>query len=240
MEWVNVVHILAIGLNYTTAPVGIREKMTFAEESLPQALQQLKNTKSILECVIISTCNRTEIYAVTDQMHTGRHYVRSFMEQWFGVSRSYLDPFLYIHEEDRAITHLFQVVCGLNSMVVGETQILGQVKNAFSLAFEQGATGTVFNMLFKQAVTLGKRAHTETSIGEHAVSVSYAAIELGKKIFGSFRNKKVLIVGAGKMSELAVKHLHSNGAAHLSVVNRTYERAEELAARFKGTPHAWE
>jgi glutamyl-tRNA reductase len=230
-------HILTIGLNYKTAPVAVREKMTFVDSTVPDALQQLKQTKSILECVILATCNRTEIYAVVDQLHTGRHFIRTFLEKWFGVSREYINDYVYIHEDDEAIQHLFRVTCGLNSMVIGETQILGQVKDAFSLAMEEHTTGTIFNMLFKQAVTLGKRAHAETSIGENAVSVSYAAIELGKKIFGQFQDKNVLIIGAGKMSELAVKHLHSNGAPCVYVVNRTYSRAQELAEKFHGTAH---
>lgn len=233
-------HILSVGLNFKTAPVEVRERITFAEEALPRALQQLKNTKSILECVIVATCNRTEIYAVVDQLHTGRHFIRAFMEQWFNISRDDLDEHLYIHEDDGAVSHLFRVTCGLNSMVIGETQILGQIKDAFQLAIEQRTTGTIFNMLFKQAVTLGKRAHSETSIGENAVSISYAAIELGKKIFGQFHDKSVLIIGAGKMSELAVKHLHANGAPTVYVVNRTLSRAEELAAKFHGEAYPFD
>ncbi|MGV2806770.1 glutamyl-tRNA reductase, partial [Clostridium perfringens] len=128
---------------------------------------------------------------------------------------------LYIYEDEQAISHLFKVTCGLDSMVIGETQILGQVRNAFLTSQQQNATGTWFNMLFKQAVTLGKRAHSETSIGESAVSVSYAAVELGKRIFGTFNDKKVMILGAGKMSELTVKHLYANGAAEVFVANRT-------------------
>jgi glutamyl-tRNA reductase len=233
-------HILAVGLNFKTAPVAVREKVTFAESTLPEALQQLKQTKSILECVILATCNRTEVYAVVDQLHTGRHFIRAFMEKWFGVSREFLDAHLYIQENDDAIAHLFRVTCGLNSMVIGETQILGQMKEAFALAAQNDATGTIFNMLFKQAVTLGKRAHAETSIGENAVSVSYAAIELGKKIFGQFDDKSVLIIGAGKMSELAAKHLHANGAPNVYVINRTFSRAEELAVKFQGSAYPFE
>jgi glutamyl-tRNA reductase len=233
-------HILAVGINFKTAPVAVREKVTFVESTLPEALQQLKDTKSILECVILATCNRTEIYAVVDQLHTGRHFIRTFLEKWFGVSREYLDAYRYVHEDDDAIAHLFRVTCGLDSMVIGETQILGQIKDAFALALQNEATGTIFNMLFKQAVTLGKRAHAETSIGENAVSISYAAIELGKKIFGRFNDKSVLIIGAGKMSELAVKHLHASGAPTVYVVNRTYARAQELAVKFQGAAFPFE
>ncbi|WP_026074240.1 glutamyl-tRNA reductase [Brevibacillus massiliensis] len=226
--------ILLLGLNYKTAPVEIREKFTFNDDSTPRALHLLSQTKSVVESVILGTCNRTEIYVICDQLHTGRFYTRNFLAEWFGVDKEAIQPHLYIKENDEAIEHLFRVTCGLDSMVMGETQILGQVRDAFLLAQQNGTTGTVFNTLFKQAVTLAKRAHTETAIGQNAVSVSYAAIELGKKIFGSFQGKEVLIIGAGKMSELAAKHLHSNGVSRVRVANRTLERAAQLAEKFHG------
>ncbi|PJN61037.1 Glutamyl-tRNA reductase [Paenibacillus sp. GM1FR] len=229
-------HIVVVGLNYRTAPVEVRERFTFAEKDLSEALQQLKLTKSVLEGVIVTTCNRTELYVVVDRLHMCGYFIRTFMEQWFNVPREEFTQHLYIYEDDQAMRHLFRVICGLDSMVIGETQILGQVKQAFLKAQEEKSTGTWFNMLFKQAVTLGKRAHSETSIGESAVSVSYAAVELGKRIFGMFTDKKVLILGAGKMSELTVKHLYANGASEVIVANRTLARAEELAAKFRGTP----
>lgn len=227
-------HILVVGLNYRTAPVEIREQFTLAAEQLPAALKELKETKSIMECVVVSTCNRTEIYAVVDRIHMCNHYIRGFIEKWFGVSREQFTRHLYMYEHQQAIEHLFRVTCSLDSMVIGETQILGQVKDAFLLAQEVKATGTLFNMLFKQAITLAKRAHSETAIGENPVSISYAAVELGKRIFGSFANKTVMIIGAGKMSELTAKHLHSNGAERILVTNRTHERAIELADKFQG------
>ncbi|WP_126427968.1 glutamyl-tRNA reductase [Brevibacillus marinus] len=226
--------ILVLGLNYKTAPVEIREKFTFQDDSTPRALHLLSQTKSVVECVILGTCNRTEIYVVCDQLHTGRFYTRNFLAEWFGVERESFQEYLYIKENSEAIEHLFRVTCGLDSMVMGETQILGQVRNAFFLAREQKTTGTIFNTLFQQAITLAKRAHTETGIGQNAVSVSYAAIELGKKIFGSYRDKAVLILGAGKMSELTAKHLHANGVARVRVANRTLERAQQLARKFQG------
>ncbi|RNB90529.1 glutamyl-tRNA reductase [Brevibacillus fluminis] len=226
--------ILLVGLNYKTAPVEIREKFTFNDDSTPRALHLLSQTKSIVESVIIGTCNRTEIYVVCDQLHTGRFYTRNFLADWFGIDKEQFQPYLYIKENEEAIEHLFNVACGLDSMVMGETQILGQVRSAFMLAQEHKVTGTVFNTLFRQAVTLAKRAHTETGINENAVSVSYAAIELGKKIFGSFHDKQVLILGAGKMSELTAKHLSANGVNKVCVANRTIERARLLAEKFKG------
>lgn len=228
-------NILVIGLNYKTAPVEIRERFAFKEEEKQQAVKTLRTSKSIQECVIVGTCNRTEVYAVVDQPHTGRHYVKSFLSDWFGIEKEQFIDYLYIKEDDEALRHLFRVVCGLDSMVLGETQILGQVRNAFLQSQECKATGTVFNNLFKQAITLAKRAHSETDIGKNAVSVSYAAVELGKKIFGYFEKKTVVILGAGKMGELTGKHLHSNGVNEVIVVNRTYERAKDLADKFNGT-----
>ncbi|MCM3568373.1 glutamyl-tRNA reductase [Neobacillus mesonae] len=227
-------HILVIGLNYKTAPVEIRERLTFNETDLVDAMNQLKNKKSILENVILSTCNRTEIYAVVDQLHTGRYYIKEFLANWFGLEQKEFSPFLFIYEDDGAVDHLFNVTCGLNSMVLGETQILGQVRTSFMTAQEQGTTGSVFNHLFKQAVTIAKKAHSETEIGANAVSVSYAAVELAKKIFGSLANKHVVIFGAGKMGELAVQNLHGGGIGKVTVINRTYEKAQDLASRFDG------
>ncbi|WP_071460286.1 glutamyl-tRNA reductase [Bacillus massilinigeriensis] len=227
-------HVIVVGLNYQTAPVEIREKLTFNTANLAEAMVSLQKKKSILENVILSTCNRTEIYAVVDQLHTGRYYIKEFLAQWFGLEQDQFSPFLFIYEHDGAVEHLFKVSCGLNSMILGETQILGQVRSSFLLAQESGTTGTVFNHLFKQAVTLAKRAHSETEIGANAVSVSYAAVELARKIFGSLDSKHILVLGAGKMGELAIQNLHANGAKKVTVINRTFKKAEDLASRFHG------
>ncbi len=227
-------HIVVVGLNYKTAPVEIRERLTFDSSALGEAMSQLQKKKSILENIIISTCNRTEIYAVVDQLHTGRYYIKEFLSEWFKIDQAEFSPYIFIYEQDGAMNHLFQVACGLNSMVVGETQILGQVRASFLEAQAIESSGTVFNQLFKQAVTLAKKAHTETDIGANAVSVSYAAVELAKKIFGTLDNKNVLILGAGKMGELAIQNLYSNGAKNVTVINRTFEKAQSLADRFEG------
>jgi glutamyl-tRNA reductase len=227
-------HTLVIGLNFKTAPVEIRERLSFNEADLADAIKKLNTKKSILENIILSTCNRTEIYAVVDQLHTGRYYIKEFLSEWFGLEQKEFSPFLFVYEDDGAIDHLFNVTCGLNSMVLGETQILGQVRTSFMLAQQEGTTGTVFNQLFKQAITLAKRAHSETDIGANAVSISYAAVELAKKIFGSLANKHVLIFGAGKMGELAAQNLHGNGVKKVTVINRTFEKAQDLANRFSG------
>lgn len=227
-------HTLVVGLNYKTAPVEIREKLSFIESELPKAMAALKKEKSILEDVIVSTCNRTEIYAVVDQLHTGRYYIKQFLAKWFEIPVDQFDEHLYIREDDDSLHHLFRVTSGIDSMVLGETQILGQVKKSFLDAQEVGTTGTIYNQLFKQAVTFAKRAHNETTINENAVSVSYAAVELAKKIFGTLKNKHVAILGAGKMGELAIQNLYGNGVGKVTVVNRTFEKAEKLASKFNG------
>ncbi|MCM3619344.1 glutamyl-tRNA reductase [Sutcliffiella horikoshii] len=227
-------HIIVVGVNYKTAPVEIREKLTFNPTDLNKAMVALKDRKSILENIIVSTCNRTEVYAVVDQLHTGRYYIKAFLADWFGLDKEEFSPYLNIYENDGAIEHLYRVSCGLDSMVLGETQILGQIRTSFLSAQEHQTVGTIFNQLFKQAITVAKRAHSETEIGSNAVSVSYAAVELAKKIFGDLTNKHVLILGAGKMGELAVQNLHSNGVKKVTVINRTLEKATSLANRFAG------
>lgn len=227
-------HIITVGLNYKTAPVEIRERLSFQEDTLAAAMTELQKQKSVLENVIVSTCNRTEIYAVVDQLHTGRYYIKEFLSKWFHIPQAEFSPFLFIYEQEAAVEHLFRVSAGLNSMVLGETQILGQVRTSFLQSQEIGATGTVFNHLFKQAVTLAKRAHAETDIGANAVSVSYAAVELAKKIFGHLSGRHILVLGAGKMGELAIQNLHGSGATKVTVINRTFEKAQALAGRFDG------
>ncbi len=227
-------HIIVVGLNYRTAPVEIRERLTFNEANIGDAMETLRSKKSILENVILSTCNRTEIFAVVDQLHTGRYYIKEFLSEWFQLPQEEFTPYLFIYEQDGAVEHLFKVTCGLNSMVLGETQILGQVRSSFLFAQTKNTTGTVFNQLFKQAITVAKRGHSETDIGANAVSVSYAAVELAKKIFGSLDQKHVLIFGAGKMGELAIQNLHANGVSKVTVINRTFEKAQGLASRFAG------
>ncbi|MRX74225.1 glutamyl-tRNA reductase [Bacillus lacus] len=228
-------HILVVGVNHRTAPVEIREKLSFNGDDIGGAMTALKHQKSILENIIVSTCNRTEIYAVVDQLHTGRYYTKAFLADWFGIEKEDFSPFLTFYENDGAVEHLFRVACGLDSMILGETQILGQIRSSFLLAQEEETIGTVFNHLFKQAVTVAKKGHSETDIGANAVSVSYAAVELAKKIFGDLSSREVLILGAGKMGELAVQNLHGSGAQKVTVLNRTVEKAQNLASKFNGT-----
>lgn len=228
-------HTIVVGLNYKTAPVEVREKFSITEEALAEAMRALQNEKSILENVIVSTCNRTEVYAVVDQLHTGRHYIKQFLANWFNMPVAEFENHLYIRENDQSMQHLFKVTSGIDSMVLGETQILGQVKHNFLEAQQIGTTGTLFNRLFKQSVTFAKKAHGETAIGENAVSVSYAAVELAKKIFNTLDKTHVAILGAGKMGELAMENLYGSGVGKVTVVNRTMEKAETLADKFQGT-----
>jgi len=227
-------HTIVVGLNYKTATVEIREKLSFIESELPTAMEELKKQKSVLENIIVSTCNRTEIYAVVDQLNDGKYFIKQFLTNWFRIPIEQFEDHLFIYEDDASLKHLFKVITGIDSMVLGETQILGQVKKSFLQAQELGATGTIFNKLFKQAVTFAKRAHSETAIGENAVSVSYAAVELAKKIFGSLKNKHVAILGAGKMGELAIQNLYGSGVSKVTVINRTFEKAQTLASKFEG------
>ncbi|MET3682560.1 glutamyl-tRNA reductase [Alkalibacillus flavidus] len=227
-------HFVALSMNYRTAPVDIRENLAFSDDQLSEAMQQLNAQKSILENVIVSTCNRTELYVVADQLHTGRYYVKKFLADWFEMDVDYMANFIEVKEDDEAIEHLFNVAAGLDSMVLGETQILGQVKSAFQRAQDEEASGLMFNQLFKQAITNAKQAHKETGIGQNAVSISYAAVELSKTIFDNLKNQHVVILGAGKMGELAVQNLHGSGVENITVVNRTIEKAEEVAAKFSG------
>ncbi|MCQ6281208.1 glutamyl-tRNA reductase [Bacillus sp. EB600] len=227
-------NIIVTGLNYKTASVQIRERFAFNKKMLLRAIQTLQSRNGIQECVIVGTCNRTEIYSVVDQINTGRNSIIAFLAKWFNTEESELENIIYVKENDEAIRHLFRVTCGLDSLVIGETQILGQVKDAFIQSLQLKATDKIFNRLFKQSITLAKYVHTNTEIGQQPVSVSYAAVELGKKILNNISDKTVVILGAGKISELTAKHLYSNGVEKILVVNRTYGHAMELAERFNG------
>jgi len=233
-------NVIVVGLNHETAPVDIREQFTVSESDLPRVLVDLQQRKSILECVVLSTCNRTEIYAVVDKLERTKHYIYGFMEDTFSVTREQFIPYLYVHEEREAVKHLFRVTSGLDSMIIGETQILGQVKQAFFTAQQVGTTGTWFNKLFKEAITVAKRAHRETAIAEHPVSIAYAAVEWAKQQLGTLANKRALVIGAGKMSALSIKHLQASGIKEMYIVNRTFERASRLASQLGGQAYAIE
>jgi len=232
-------HTLLIGVNHTTAPIAVREKFALSAQQLPDALIRLQQMKSVLECVVVSTCNRMEVYAVVDKIERGRDYVRRFVQTYFHASDKLLDEHSYTLEGEAVIQHLFRVTCGLDSMVLGETQILGQVRDHFTIALENGTTGVLFNKLFKEAITVAKRAHAETGIADHPVSVGYAAVELARQMFGDFHNKQIVMIGAGKMADLTVKHLLSNGANRFAIVNRTYDKALQLAESCRGQAYSF-
>lgn len=225
--------ILTMGLNHHTAPIDIREKLVFKETEEEMALVTLLQEKSILENVIISTCNRTEIVAVVDQLHTGRYYLKRFMANWFQMDMEKLEPYLFFYEENVAVNHLYNVTAGLDSLVLGETQILGQVKHAFEVAKNTQTTGTLLNKLFREVVTFAKKVHHFTKINENAVSVSYAAVEVAKKLYGTLENKKIVLIGAGEMSELALQNLAGSGIQDITVINRTKTKGETLANQFQ-------
>jgi glutamyl-tRNA reductase len=226
--------IAVVGLNHRTAPVEVREKLSFPGHTLKGALRRLKSYPVIEGCIILSTCNRTEIYAATLEMDEGINAIWDFLSRWSGVNKSEIKNFTYCHTLYDMIRHTFRVASGLDSMLLGETQILGQLRSAYLDAVEYEATNRVINTLFQLALTVGKRVRTETGIDRNAVSISYAAVELAKQHLGDLNTRQVLIVGAGKMSELTARHLVDNGISGVIVSNRSFERAEALAAQFGG------
>jgi len=226
--------IAVVGLNHRTAPVEVREKLSFSGQSLNGALKRLKSYPVVEGCVILSTCNRTEIYIATTEMDEGMNAIWDFLSRWSGVDISEIKNFTYCHTLYDTIRHVFRVAAGLDSMLLGETQILGQVRSSYQLAMEYESTNRVLNTLFQQAITVGKRVRTETGIDQNAVSISYAAVELARQHLGGLNQRSVLIIGAGKMSELTARHLVDNGVTGVIVSNRSYERAEMLAAQFGG------
>jgi glutamyl-tRNA reductase len=225
---------LITGVNHRTAPVEVRERLAFDQNSIGAALSDLRAFAGISESMILSTCNRVELAVTADDAVDPSSSVDRFLSQSRNMQLERIAPHLYHYEDEKAIHHVFRVAASLDSMVVGEPQILGQLKTAYALAKANGAISGLLDVILTRAFGVAKRVRTETGIGENAVSVSYAAVELAREIFGSLENKKVLIVGAGKMSELAARHLHRSGATDIYVTNRTYERAKELAGLFKG------
>ncbi len=228
--------LLITGVSHKTAPVEIRERLAFREESLPAALADLKSRDGVAEAVILSTCNRVEITVTTDDSVDPQSIVDSFLADHKAIDPDAIGPHLYRHEGRDAIHHLFRVAASLDSMVVGEPQILGQLKAAYGAAKNCGAVCGWLDGLLARSFSVAKRVRSETGIGQMAVSVSYAAVELARKIFGNLDNRTIMIVGAGKMSELAARHLRRSGASHVFVTNRTHERAVEMAELFQGTP----
>ncbi|MDQ2777780.1 MAG: glutamyl-tRNA reductase [Acidobacteriota bacterium] len=221
------------GINHRTAPVDVRERIAFRMEDIPAALADMQ-ARGVKEALILSTCNRVEVVAALDEDLPADTLFNCMVSGHTELTVDAVRPHLYVYEQAEAIRHLFRVAASLDSMIVGEPQILGQLKQAFAQARDQGSIGTMLDAVLTRAFNVAKRIRTETEIGQSAVSVSYAAVELAREIFGSLRKKRVLIIGAGKMSESAARHLLRAGAAEILITNRTAERAQELATLFRG------
>ena len=233
-------NLLLLGASHHSAPVELRERIDFSRRGVPDALTELAEIPGMVEVVVLSTCNRSEIYAMGEHQARLREALASFMSSFHDVADSELSPHVYSRSDTDAVRHLFRVAAGLDSLVVGEPQILGQVKDAFAVASEHGYTGALLNRLFHSSFGVGKRVRSETGLGEGAVSVSYAAISLARKIFGNLRNLRALLVGAGEMAELTATHLRNQQVHHIGVANRTASHAAALAARIGGEAVPWE
>ncbi|MGZ4896486.1 MAG: glutamyl-tRNA reductase, partial [Candidatus Angelobacter sp.] len=219
-----------IGVNHNSAPLEVRERLAVPEAQLPDAIRSLVQQPGVDEGMVLSTCNRVEVVTSTKQGAD----LRGFLGSYFGVSPTALDSHIYEFEQREAVRHVFRVASSLDSMVVGEPQILGQVKEAYAVARGMGAIHSGLEALLSRAFAVAKRVRSETSIGSSSVSVASVAVQLAEKIFGSLEDKTVYLVGAGKMAELAARHLIAHGAKNIVVSNRTHERAVELAEEFGG------
>lgn len=225
---------VTVGLNHRTAPVEVREKVSFPHYQIESALLELKSYPALEGVVIINTCNRLEIYAATTDVETGINSIKSFLANHAQLEEQEIYQYLYVHTLYEAVRHLFRVVAGLDSMILGETQILGQVAHAYERAAKAGVTNKVINVFFQDALTVGKRVRTETHIDQHPTSISYTAVELVKQAVGELKGRSILILGAGEMSALTAKHLVANGANTVMVSNRSHERAKSLASECNG------
>ena len=228
--------IINIGMNHETAPVELRECLATEPGSVTKALSFMRDNESIKEGLFLSTCNRVEALFTTETVKEARRRMVSFMSALGGVPEESFLPALYSFEGMDAVKHIFSVAASLDSMVVGEPQILGQIKDAYALAAREKTSGVILNRLMHRAFHVAKRVRTETGIGGAAVSISYAAVELAKKIFHELDGKKVLLIGAGEMAELAARHLMGQGVTSIAVANRTFDRAVQVAELFHGLP----
>lgn len=232
--------IVVIGVNHRTSPVTLLEKLAIANSSMPKALHSLTVRNDIREAVVVSTCNRTEVYAVVERFHGAYSDIRDFLCETSGMGADQITPHLYSQHDDDAIIHLFEVTTGLDSAVLGETEIVGQVRSAWEIAMEEGASRNTLNLLFRYALEVGKRARTETAISRSTASVSHAAVEMARDIIGSLDGKNVLVVGAGEMGEGVATALARAGVASVTVVNRTPSRGEVLADKVGARVSAFE
>ena len=231
-------NLVLLGINHNTAPIEVRERLAIPAGRLADATRTLLHQPGIREGLILSTCNRVEIVTLQDDTlntETNKADLLRFLHEYFAVPPHTIQPHLYEFREREAVRHLFRVASSLDSMVVGEPQILGQVKESYTIAREVGAVSSQLDTLLQRAFTVAKKVRSETQIGSNSVSIASVAVDLARNIFGSLQGKTVLLVGAGKMSELAARHLIQHGAANILVANRTQARAEKIAADFNGT-----
>jgi len=229
------VNLILVGVNHKTTPVEIREKLAFTKGKIEESVDRLFNFPEIIEHTILSTCNRVEIYARANCQDSGIDSIKRFICDFHGLSPVELEDHFYSYKNEEAVEHLFRVSSSLDSMVLGEAQILGQVKDAYSLARDLRSTGLVLNQLFERAFSIAKKVREETGIAERSVSISSAAVELAQKIFSDLENHTVMLVGTGEMAELAAKHLISYGVKTIYVTSRTYDRAANLARILNGS-----
>ena len=229
------VNLILVGVNHKTTPVEIREKLAFTKGKIEESVNHLFNFPDIIEHTILSTCNRVEIYARANSQDSAIKSIKQFICDFHQLSLVELEDHFYSYSNKEAVEHLFRVSSSLDSMILGEAQILGQVKEAYSLARDLRSTGLVLNQLFEKAFSIAKKVREETGIAERSVSISSAAVELAQKIFDDLENHTVMLVGTGEMAELAAKHLISYGVKTIYVTSRTYERAANLARTLNGS-----
>ncbi len=232
--------IVLVGLNHRSAPVSIRERLAFAEDELPAVLKRLREEDGIEEAVILSTCNRVEVVVRARDGIDGAKLVRGFLVRERELDPAQLDGHLKQYVDRQAVLHLYRVAAGLDSMILGEPQILGQVKRAYKTARAAGTTGPILDQLYQRGFAAAKEVRTETGISRYPVSIAFAAVELARKIFGELDGRSVLVVGAGKMAELAARHLTSSGIERVVVTSRRFEQSERLALRFGGEAVPWD
>jgi len=232
--------IVLVGLNHRTAPVEVRERVSFTAEQARRAAEELRARGILEETLVLSTCNRSEVYGVPpESSHECAPGLSTFLSEFHSVRADILSVSLYHHYDHEAVRHLFRVSAGLDSMMLGEAEILGQVREAYRFAHEQGATGPVLNRLFQGALEVGKRVRTETELGTRPMSVASAGVKLAERIFGKLSERRALVLGAGTISEQVVSQLRDRGIAQLHVMNRSRDRADELARQFGGKVVGW-
>lgn len=233
-------HLLLIGASHRTAPVELRERLDFASRGLESAVRALARREHTAEAVVISTCNRSELYVACEDPDAGGEDLMAFLSEFHQLPAERIRPHLYSHVDHDAARHLFRVASGLDSLVVGEPQILGQIKDAFATATTVESAGPLLNRLFHWAFGVGKRVRSETALAEGAVSVSFAAVNLARKIFGQLAGRRVLVIGAGEMGKLTALHLKAQGVAGIVITSRTLANAQELADEVGGSVTSWD